>query len=240
MSSRVVTNLKPEKDPSLKIDAGTFYVAGLSFNYNGDPSPQTVEIYKKYQRELLPLLRKECGERYPSLFVDDPASAIQLGVDVETTTTLHNGEMMAWMFCTLMITPMILPAPGDMDEDIDVKVGVWTGHEDLRSATLQKSFRREIHTWTTLLTPVGLITIPGESDFPKVSGGILNMQEMQKVYLQQLAPQIATAVAKIVVTKDAAYWTAQPRAPVYPSALPVSPGAAPATLPLPTETVAPF
>ena len=240
VSGRMTTDLKPEKDPALKAAAGTFYVADLKFG-DSSSNPQLSETYKKYQRQLLPLLQKECAERYPALFANDSASAIPLGVDVESTTTLHDGKMLGWMFGTLLISGLILPCPGDMDEDITIKAGVWTGREDLQSATLQKSFRREIHTWTSLLTPAALITIPGESDFPKVSGTLAEIQGMEKVYLQELASQIATALAKMVVTKDAAYWTAQPRwtgSPVSPAA---SPASVPAVaLPLPTQTVAPF
>lgn len=240
MSARMTTDLKPEKDPVLKASAGTFYVAELTFSAD-NLSQQTAETYKKYQRELLPLLRKECLERYPALFTDDSSGAIPLKIDVGSTTAMHTLKTIGWLYGTLLISGVILPCPGDSDEDIDMRVGVWTGRENLRSATLQKSFRREIHTWVSLLTPAALITIPGESDFPKVSGSLFNMQGMEKVYLQQLASQIATALAKTVVTKDAEYWTAQPRwtAPVSGSpGLNPSPVSAPLTLP--TQTVAPF
>jgi hypothetical protein len=236
----MTTDLKPEKDPVLKAPAGTFYVAELTFSTDS-PSPQTAESYKKYQREMLPLLRKECLERYPALFAEDSSGAIPLKIDVGSTTTMHTLKMIGWMYGTLLISGVILPCPGDSDEDIDVSVGVWTGRETLRSATLQKSFRREIHTWVSLLTPAGLITIPGESDFPKVSGSIFSMQAMEKNYLQQLASQIATALAKTVVTKDEDYWTAQPRQTLPAWGSPASsPVPVSAPLSLPTQTVAPF
>lgn len=239
MSTRIKTDLLPESDSKLTAPAGTFYIADLKFD-SSTPNPQLAQSYEKYQRQLLPLLRRECMERYPALFSDDPTYAIPLGVDVETTTTMHNLKMLAWMYGTLLISGVILPCPGDSDEDFDVTAFVWSGRNDLRGASLQKSFRRENHTWVSLLTPTALITIPGESDFPKVSGTIFNVQKMETVYLQQLAPQIATALAKLVVTRDSAYWTAQPRWSSSPALSPALPTAEPVALPAPTETAAPF
>lgn len=239
MSTRIKTDLLPESDAKLTAPSGTFYVADLKFG-SSTPNPQLAQSYEKYQRQLLPLLRKECMERYPALFSDDPTFAIPLGVDVETTTTMHNLKMLAWMYGTLLISGVILPCPGDSDEDFDVAAFVWSGRDQRQGPSLQKSFRRENHTWVSLLTPAALITIPGESDFPKVSGTIFNVQKMETVYLQQLAPQIATALAKLVVTRDSAYWTAQPRWTGSPSMSPALPSAEPMALPSPTETAAPF
>lgn len=243
MSGRVKTDLLPEADPALTAPGGTFYVADLKFTSS---SPQSAEYFKKYQAQLTPLLRKECLERYPALFTEDFSRAIPLQVELINTTTMHNLKTMGWMYGTLLISGVILPCPGDSDEDYDVGVSVWTGREELRGPSLQKTFRRENHTWVSLLTPAALITIPGESDFPKTSGSLFNMQRMEKIYLQQLAPQVATAVAKLVAEKEAEFWTMQPRyaQPAYysptPSAAPGSPTPAPSALPLPTPTAAPF
>lgn len=241
VSARMVTDLKPAQNPELKSPAGTFYIADLKFStVSVNPNPQLSENYKKYQRQILPLLRKECAARYPALFTEDSSAAIPLGVAAETKPTQHMLKTMGWMYGTLLISGVILPCPGDTDEDIAMKAGLWTGRDDLQSAAVQKNFRREIHSWVSLLTPAALITIPGESDFPKVSGTLFNMQKMEEVYLQQLASQMATALAETVAAKDPAFWTAQPRRMESPSFSPVSPSAVPATLTLPTETIAPF
>lgn len=242
MSARMVTDLKPGKNAELKSPSGKFYIADVKFSpAGGGQNPQLAETYKKYQRQLLPLLQKECLDRYPALFTNDSTYAIPLGVTTETVTTMHTIKMMCWMYGTLLISGVILPVPGDSDEDITVKAGVWTGREDLQSAAVQKNFRREIHSWVSLLTPAALITIPGESDFPKVSGSLFDMQKMETVYLQQFASQLATALAETVAAKDPSFWTAQPRRIETPAlAVPARSTTAPVALPLPTETVAPF
>jgi hypothetical protein len=236
MSSRVTTDLKPGKDPSLTAPGGTFYIANVKLVSS---TPQMAQSYGKLEPRLLKLLRKESMERYPSLFVSDSTYALPLGVEVEITTTMHNLKTVVWMYGTLLICGTILPAPGDTDEDLTVNTYVWSGRSDSYSATIQQNFRRENHTWVTLLTPIALIPIPGETDFPKVSGSLFNMQSMEDAYLQQLAPQIATALAKMVAAKEADFWTAQPRWNNAPALTPAT-QPAPTVLPMPTDTVAPF
>jgi hypothetical protein len=241
-SSRMLTDLKPAKNAELKSPAGTFYVADLKFNLVLDnPSPQTTETYKEYQRKLLPLLKKECVERYPALFANDAASSIPLTLTAETTSTSHDFKTKCWLLGTLLISGVILPCPGQTDEDITLKAGIWTGKEERQVTVLEKKFRREIHMWISLLTPAALITIPGESDIPKVSETLLDIPQIERSYLQLLASQIATALAETIAIKDPEFWTSQPRmnSPTIfsPTTLPVTP---PVALPLPTDSVAPF
>jgi hypothetical protein len=240
-SSRMLTDMKPAQNAELKSPAGTFYVADLKFILLlDDPSPQVTETYKKYQRMLLPLLKKECVERYPALFSNEPQSSIPLTVTAETTSTSHDSKTMCWMFGTLMIVGLILPCPDQRDEDITLKTGIWTGRENLQTPMLQKNFRREIHGWVSLLTPLGLIEFPGESDLPKASASLFNIHAGEQIYLQQLASQLATALAETITAKDTEFWKSQPLSgpsSTLSPALPVNP---PVALPLPTDPVAPF
>jgi len=237
MSARVVTNLKPETNVGLKSTAGSFYIAGLKYhNSNSQMAQADAEI----ERALLPVLRRECLSRYPGLFVDETAKAIPLGVDLKNTNIMHDGETICWMAGTLMLCGMVFPLPGQSDEDITVGVRVWSGQETLWDAPFQKNFRRENHMWVSIFTPLALITIPGESDFPKMSGTLLDVQAQQETYYQQIAQQVATVLAKMVVTKDAAYWAAQPRGQSIPAVVPMRPVATPAPLPAPAQTPAPF
>jgi hypothetical protein len=233
--------MKPAKNAELKSPAGTFYVADLKFNLIlDDPSPQTTETYKKYQRLLFPLLRKECVERYPALFANDPASSIPLGLTAENTSTSHDFRTKCWMLGTLMIVGLILPCPDQRDEDFILKVGVWTGREDAKASMLQKNFRREFHGWVSVLTPLALIPVPGESDLPKASASLFNIHQGEQIYLQQLATQLATALAETIVAKDPEFWTAQPRLNNSSIGLPTRTGDSPALIPVPSEIATPF
>jgi hypothetical protein len=240
-SSRIVTDMKPAKNAELKSPAGTFHVADLKLNLIlDDPSPQTTETYKKYQRMLLPLLRKECVERYPALFANDSASSIPLSLTADYTSTSHDFKTKCWMLCTLTIVGLILPCPDQRDEDFILKMGVWTGREDRQAALLQKKFRREFHGWVSILTPLALIPIPGESDLPKASASLLNIHQGEKIYLQQLASQLATALAETIAAKDPEFWTSQPRMNNPPIFTPTRPNDTPGVIPLPFEPITPF
>lgn len=236
MSARTTTNLQPGSDPALTSSAGTFHIANLKY---ANSDRRFAQNDREFERSLLPFLRKECVARYPALFVDESAGGIPLGVEVSNTTTMHDGKMMAWMFCTLTLCGVIFPCPAQTDEDIDVQVRVWSGRDTLLGARLQKSFRQETHMWISLLTPLALITVPGESDFPKMSGTVFGYKEQMNCYYKQVAQQIATATAHLVAATDAAHWTAQPRAPAA-SGAPAAPAALPTILPPPTEGAVPF
>lgn len=241
-SSRMLTDMKPSQNAELKSPAGTFYIADLKYlPIDSDRNPQVEENYRDYQRQLLPLLRKECVERYPALFANDAASAIPLGVSAETTTTQHPFKTMAWMYGTLLISGVILPCPGQTDEDITLKAGIWRGREGAQAAMLEKKIRREIHMWVSLLTPAALITVPGESDVPKGSDTLFNVAKIERDYLQLLASQLATALAETIAAKDPEFWRMQPRMNSSTIFSPTTrPADVPAAPPVPTDSVTPF
>ena len=231
MSMRITTNLKPETNLELKSPAGQFYIASLKYQW-ADANPG-VEIdqqtIKDAERSLLPLVRSECSSRYPALFVNAAsATSIPLGVELNCTTTQHPGKTIAWMLCTADICGTIFPAPGDTDEDIDVKAGVWNGRDGIRGASVQNHFQRVEHVWVSIFSPAALITIPGDSDFPKTSGTIMGMQEQMHEAYQVTAEQVSTALATMVAAKDQGFWV-----------VPVGGETTPGTLPAPTTTLSP-
>jgi hypothetical protein len=234
MSARVTTNLQPKADAELRSSAGRFYVAGLKYA-NANPQVDRKQL-ADFEQRVLPHLRKECSTRYPALFADDASGAIPLGVEVRNKTTMHNGETMAWMYGTVLLCGLIFPAPGTTDEDFDVTAGVWNGRDGAHATTVRTSFRRENHVWVSLLTPSALITIPGKSDFPKVSGTLFGIQQQMDLYYQQIAPQIATALAQPVAAKEPEYWAA----PASRDSIPGSQQSVPPALPPPAEQPAPF
>jgi len=233
-SQRVVTNLKPGADPALKSPAGRFYVAGLKFV---DTNPQVQpNVNADFEKNLLPLIRQESSSRYPALFASEAPGSIPIGVEMQFTGNPHSGKQIAWMLCTADICGTILPCPAEEEDDYVVKAGVWNGKDGIQGPPLDKGFRDELHMWVSVFSPAALITIPGDSDFPKMSGTIFGLQSQMHECYQRLAQQIATALAQLVVTKDREYWTA----PIFEQRPPGSPSFVPTTLPPPAEQTTPF
>jgi len=184
------------------------------------------------------MVRKECISRYPALFANDASSgSIPLSVEIDGTITMHTGKMVAWMLCTADICGTLLPCPAQQDEDFDVKAGVWNGRDGIAGVPLQNSFRREEHLWVSVFSPAALITIPGESDFPKISGTIFGVQEQMETAYQQTAQQVATALAQLVAAKEPGFWVVPVGRESTPGTLPAVPTT---MLPPPAESAAPF
>ena len=220
MSARSTTNLKPEANPELKSSAGKFYIEGIKYTSNtiNQTSPgmgQDFETQKKayeeeFGRRLLALVRKECAARYPALFTDNSSSATPLWIEVNHITVTNDSRTLTWMLCTVMLSGIIFPCPGDTNETIEIKTGVWNGQEGIRGATILNNFQRYTEFWVSVFTPSALIPISGESDFPKISGTIFEIESQTASYELITAQQVATAVAKSVAEKDSNYWVAMP------------------------------
>jgi len=74
-----------------------------------------------------------------------------------------------------------------------------------------------------VFTPSALIPISGESDFPKISGTVFEVESQTAAYELVTAQQISTAIAKSVAEKDSNYWAAagpSPRKIAVQQALP--------------------
>jgi hypothetical protein len=240
-SYRVLTNLKPEADPALQSPAGRFYIAGVKYINNSNITPMYDQAYEK---DLLLLVRKECLVRYPSLFERSDTGGVPIWIDISDSNSASD-DTIIWMLCTVLITPMILPMPAQMDRTIGVDVGVWNGKDSIAGMKLRQEFRREEYAWTSL-TPLALFPIPGESDLPKKSeaidaSGAKPFKNNVGYYdAPQVAQQVATAIAKLVAAKDPEFWTTQPRLNNLSIGLPARTGTAPVVQPLPSDSVAPF
>ncbi len=205
----MTTNLKPDANPELKSSAGKFYIEGITY---------TKDIQKKqkskamlgFDQRLLILLRSESFKRYPELFTDDSSSGIPLWVDISQVTNDNKTKTLTWMLCTGMLCGIIFPLPGEMEEKFDIKTGVWNGQGGIRGESIKNNFQRDSEFWVSVFTPTALITIPGESDVPKISGTILDTDSQMKEYELITAQQIATSLAKSISEKDASYWKTMP------------------------------
>lgn len=240
-SFRVITDLKPEADANLQSPAGRFYIAGVKYTVGGDDAVErnktTDDIDAAYERQLLKLLRKECLSRYPLLFTKDSTDSVPLWIKVDDSGA-SDDHVPIWMLCTVCICPIILPMPVDWERDLIVTVGRGDSYSDINNIVDKKGFHRDEHGWMCF-NPLGLISFPGESDFPKVSAAFA-MGRYAYNDVPQVAQQVATATAKLISTKDPAFWTTQPRLNNSSIGLPTRTGDAPGVQPLPSDTVAPF
>jgi hypothetical protein len=235
-SFRVKTDLVPETDAKLQSPAGMFYIAGLKYTIDTcDDQPYNPSYIADKEKRFLGLLRKEIPIQYPHLFSEQAESAIPLFVTVENRKNRNRGKELAFSILTLGISGVILPAPRETDLELTVSTSVWNGTDGPRGAAVRKNFHREERGWFSMFTPLGLITIPGESDFPK------KMQAGDPFFDNslQIAQQVATALAKIIESKEPDFWTSSSRRAQQPGYAPV-PAHTTAPVPLPTEPVVPF
>jgi hypothetical protein len=176
------------------------------------------------------------------LFTEEEKLAIPLYVTLTDAIELHQPRRVVWMLCTLMITPVILPMPSMVEHDLTVSVSASKVTAGEGSTEDRKKFHREVHAWETALTPLGLITVPGESDFPKESrAGDFEPILMRWSYdYEQVAQQMATALAKVIVSKELDFWkdALRPAQKQGPSATGATD--APAASPVPTDSPTPF
>jgi hypothetical protein len=237
-SFRVLTDLKPEADATLQSSAGRFYIAGLKYK-DFDPTKPYTDFLVVHEQRLLTSLRIECLARYPLLFTKDSIDSIPLWIKLDDSL-ISKGDRFEWMFGTLFMAPYFLPLPTDRERNMTVAIGTGTSREGFNNVAIRKDFNRKEHGWFTIFSPLALIAIPGESDFPKVSVAFNNKGLDIYDYVPQVAQQVATAIAKLVAAKDSEFWTTQPRLNTPSIMLPTQTGDVPVASPLPTDSVAPF
>jgi hypothetical protein len=206
---RVISDPEPGSDTTLRSPAGTFYIADLKLKSNA-ASPQAAEKEQQYQQKFLPMLRKECRERYPALFSETSAGSIPLLVEAETLK-----------FSLAPIKIRGLMYTYDSEEELCVKVSAWTGRKDMRGEIIQRTARREEHA-------------------RKKTELNVDVQAIEDSELRKRAPQIATVIAGLVAGKDPAFWIAQPHWIEFSGSQPVPPAGASGTLLPPVSTAAPF
>ncbi|MDD5596453.1 MAG: hypothetical protein PHV82_00825 [Victivallaceae bacterium] len=120
------------------------------------------------------------------------------------------------MLCSLTLCGTIFPAPLNSERNINVAVSLWNGY-DGGGLSVNNSFRRREYVWVSF-SPCALITVPGESDFPKISEAF-NMGRFAYNDIPQVAQQIAAVTARAVTGKSPVHWKAGVRA-LKPAVLP--------------------
>ncbi|HBM16510.1 MAG TPA: hypothetical protein DD381_09255 [Lentisphaeria bacterium] len=206
-SGKLNSNIKPQENPKLNSPAGKFYVEGISYT-NDLKNKREGEYMKDFDKRILPLVRKESVSRYPELFTDDSSDAIPLWVDINQNTNIHTTKTTLWMLCTVMICGLILPLPSDTSENIAIKTGIWNGYNGIKGSSLNKELKIESEAWISLLTPSALISVPGESDFPKKSGTMMfGTKNITDYYESIIAQLIVTTLAGTITEKDPSFWT---------------------------------
>lgn len=168
------------------------------------------------------------AERHPGLFRNS-AEATPIAVRIEVRQSAHDGVALVAFMGTLGILGGVLPSlPWSTEWQVQMQV------QDLRGAPLfSTGIEAEHRGWWSLVSPLGLIPIPGESDVPKVStfvtGGPGIVPEPFRDYVAEcLADHLAAELLK----QDFSLLPSQPF--TAPS------GQIPTSLPLPTGTPAPF
>lgn len=107
------------------------------------------------------------AERYPALF-QRTAGAVPLSVQVSVRQEIDQGAALGVYICTLCIVGGIFPSvPWETEWQVSVQVSDARGA--LATVPVVKAVDRG---WWTVLTPMGLMEIPGESDVPKVSAAM--------------------------------------------------------------------
>ncbi len=140
-----------------------FYkVESVSFGFGTQETPVYAPDWKDrgYSRKFASLAEA----RYPGLFKNDPG-AVPIHVRVDVDQEVHQGAALGVYLCTLCVVGGIFPSVM-WSTDWQVKVRA----EDAHGGTiLSTGVQAENRGWWTILTPLGLIDCPGESDAPKVA-----------------------------------------------------------------------
>ena len=145
-----------------------YRVQNVSIAYDDADMPVQAPEWKDgaFSRKFASL----AAERYPGLFRNE-AGAVPIDVRVDVAQEVHQGAALGVYLCTLCIVGGIFPSVTWSTE--------WQIHvraEDVRGgAILSTNVQATDRGWWTILTPMGLITCPGESDAPKVSSAGLTI-----------------------------------------------------------------
>ena len=171
--------------------------------------------------------------RYPGLF-RKTADAIPIAVRIDVNQDVHQGAALGVYLCTLCIVGGIFPSvPWETEWQVAVHA------EDARGAAILAARTQAVDRgWWTILTPFGLITIPGESDAPKVStvgtAGPGQISEEHRTYVLQC---MVDMLAANLLKQDPSKLPMRAPIPVLGTRESVTPAT---PLPAPTQTPAPF
>jgi hypothetical protein len=145
-----------------------FGLAPSLFGYGyEDKSPRTITISEDEFRHKISQL---AVQRYPELFRDTPeAIPIDVLITAKNSTSFFSSSLL--MVGSLGIIGAVLPLPTSGTSEFAVKIDI----PDTATSKVayrrkdEVSFVRKDVTWTTYYSPLGLISIPGESVATKTS-----------------------------------------------------------------------
>ena len=127
-------------------------------------------------------LQSALQKHYPALFNDD-VDAIPLAVRMKSTTESSFGPF----FLGMILTGTTIPFPGHEGFRMELEVTPWSAGGAIQSAATI-SYTRRNHAWMTVLSPLGLLPMPGRSDIERLTfSGVVNPQAEGAYSLKQAA-----------------------------------------------------
>jgi hypothetical protein len=155
---RVASTLKPSYDKSLHIGGARFCITDYeAAQVNKITSDLVLSIWMNQGS-----LSRRAKELYPDLFTDDWTA---LPVMVKSRMKYDEGTSnSAAMFTGFALG--IIPIPGRETFSYSVNAQVRNAFGEVVSVK-DTSFDIELGTWTTILSPIGCLPVPGRADLPR-------------------------------------------------------------------------
>ncbi|MFA6716273.1 MAG: caspase family protein [Victivallaceae bacterium] len=142
-------------------------------------------------------VKNKARERYPELFSED-TSAVPLDVNCDLKDNNGFGRVAGFIGYSLLLG--IIPVPIPNSNIVEVKVKSEYSNINEIEYELESTF------FLTVLTPLGLMGIPGRSDY-KTKQGIIGLMQNMPTYMAEyiavnLPTNIADAVARSIIDAD--------------------------------------
>lgn len=155
------------KQPAQEKCSLKFRIAKVNFPEYGQRRPPNIifKMTNKSSESMKQYLIQISEERYPNLF-SSGGGEIPLEVSVRCMDYRTSWESLLLEIGTAGILGGILPLPIYCKGDLDVDVKVMMSDQPMHKLGRTR-FSRKNYTWVTILTPIGLLPIPGESEKPK-------------------------------------------------------------------------
>lgn len=157
-STKIQSTLLPSPDRGGLKDGLKFNIVNVQINGTAAPTSSTMLTC------TAPLLMESAVRLHPELFSNSP-SAIPLSVRIDTVNSgegLYGREQNLQVLFSLLGT---IPVPESFETVFNVQVCDLSPVPFLNAT---ESFERCDTTWFTVLTPLGLLPVPGQSDLPRV------------------------------------------------------------------------
>jgi hypothetical protein len=157
-SQRVASTMKITGDSGLELGRARFYIVDYADVFDGGSPPVTEEKHRLTAQRL----QERAKVLYPRVFTDDWAA---LPVSVKAKIK-HDSSGLQRAAIIGGFTLGLFPIPGTSVTSHEVITSVRDARGD-NMADTQVNFDTEFGMWVTLLTPLGSLPVPGESDLPR-------------------------------------------------------------------------